>query len=106
MNWGAEIYFQWYPNRSRRWFFVGGLISLDGFEMRPESGGETQTSIALYVAPRVGIRIPIFVDYIFFEPSFGAAIRVFDSGPTIGDNRVRTQVLAPITFLSLGGTIP
>jgi len=106
LNWGAEVFVQWFPERSRRWLFVGGLVSVDGFDVRSEGGGATETLIAVYVAPRVGFRIPLGTDYLYFEPSIGAALRVYESQPTVSSTVVRTQPIAPITFLSLGGSIP
>lgn len=104
LNWGAEVYFQWYPEITRNWLFVGGLISFDGFEL--SDGTNTSTLYALYAAPRVGLHIPLGIDWIFFEPSIGAAIRVWDSSLGNSMEGVSAQPVAPLTFLSIGGAIP
>ncbi len=106
LNWGVEAYVQWYPAVSRRWFFVGGILSVDGFNLRDQTTNAASSVFAFYAGSRVGLHIPLGIDWIFLEPSIGAAFRVLDS--SLGDDKaqVRAQPVVPLTFLSIGGAIP
>jgi hypothetical protein len=106
LNWGAEVYAQWYPAISRRWLFVGGVLSLDGFRLEEQGTGARGQIHAFYAAPRVGLHVPLGVDWVFFEPSVGAAIRLRDGSSGEGVGGVGARAVAPLTFLSVGGAIP
>ena len=99
------MYAQWYLREDRNWLFLGGIAAFDGFRLESPDGSKTNL-FAAYVSPRIGLRIPLGTDLLFFEPSFGAALRVWDS--SLGDTKatVRAQPVAPISFLSIGGAIP
>ena len=106
LNWGAEIYGQWYASPSRRGWFAGGLVSLDGFGLKDQATDTKHNVHALYIAPRVGLRIPLGGEWFFFEPSLGAAMRLWDD--SLGNDAavIHAQPIAPLTFLTLGCSLP
>ena len=92
VNLGVEVGYSHFLRPDRRWLFAGALVSADQFRIGPNS------LEALYVVPRVGVRVPLWRGF-FVEPSIGVALRVASSEATDG---VGVRRVAPVFLLPLG----
>ncbi len=106
LNWGAEVWTDYYFFESRRWLFVGTLVSMDGFVLEDPTTGARDTVHALYVVPRAGVRLSLpQLDWLYLEPAIGAPIKVWDdASASPHDVGVRPATWLP--FFSVGVTVP
>lgn len=103
-NWGIEVYGDYFFKNKHKGFYVGGLVSLDGYEMKTE--GKHKGSIkALYLVPRVGYRwipVPKKNDWIYIQPSFAVPIKVWDDANSFVYQEVTLSQFILLPMLTIG----
>ena len=101
-NWGVELYSDYYFKQNHRGFFIGSLVSLNGFRFTDIPN--PQTILVLYVVPRIGYRIclPKKLNAFYFQPSLTVHIKVWDNQEQFLYRGIDTKSIFLLSQLTFG----
>ncbi|MCP4443147.1 MAG: hypothetical protein GY810_29925 [Aureispira sp.] len=103
-NWGVELYGDFFFKKTHKGFYIGGLVSLDGYRMKQEK--ELKGSIlGLYLVPRVGYRwvpVPKKVKWLYIQPSFAVPIKVWDDASFFNEDiKLSRAIILPMLTIGM-----
>ncbi|MBL4592899.1 MAG: hypothetical protein JKX68_03675 [Flavobacteriales bacterium] len=103
LNWGVEIYVDYFFKARHTGFYVGGLLSLDGYEMSNEIHSK-ETILGLYVVPKVGYRWVMSkqMDWLYLQPSLALPVLVWDDAPDFQNSDISLSRVIVLPMLTLG----